>query len=440
MPRKQIPKRGISSMQDAKTSRIKKALFTARRASFLAGSLLLIFIGFPPWAWAEEISFDQALERFYKNNYDILINRYEIDKAYADYVGAKLRPNPTLSTNIIGLGYSRGYPRATDDTQFTVRIDQLLELGGKREYRTQAALATQQAVSLSHKDVIRNLLIGFYTVYYNLQLDRLNTGFATEELERFGRILDIAERRFNAGFLSYLDTEKIRLAKIDLENNLTNVQSQYRKDVENFDLLIGAENAIEPYPLTLRDEFSQFTEAELVETALKNRYDLFALEKQREAARQNISLAKALRIPDLSVGAEHDSFGTDANSRLGGGISIGLPIFNRAQGAILRSNAEFKQIEEQIKKTKRVILSDVRQALISYRTSAAIFETYRSRRASMEDLLSRSEAAFTLGGITVLDLLDTRRTYRDFISKYNQSLVQVLLNRELIKVYTGEVR
>ena len=58
----------------------------------------------------------------------------------------------------------------------------------------------------------------------------------------------------------------------------------------------------------------------------------------------------------------------------------------------------------------------------------------------MEGLLGKSETAFSLGGITVLDLLDTRKTYRDFITKYNQTLTQALLNQELIKVYTGEVK
>ena len=58
----------------------------------------------------------------------------------------------------------------------------------------------------------------------------------------------------------------------------------------------------------------------------------------------------------------------------------------------------------------------------------------------MQDLLKKSEEAFSLGGVTVLDLLDTRKTYRDFITKYNQALTQVVLNQELLKLYTGEVQ
>jgi len=82
----------------------------------------------------------------------------------------------------------------------------------------------------------------------------------------------------------------------------------------------------------------------------------------------------------------------------------------------------------------------VRQGLISYRASLAILGSYKERKASMEDLLNKSEAAFSLGGITVLDLLDTRKTYRDFVTKYNQNLIQTLLNQELLKVFTGEVK
>jgi outer membrane protein TolC len=239
--------------------------------------LMLVFFASAIPGKGEEITLDQALDFFYKNNYDILISRYEIDKTYAEYVGAKLRPNPILSANAQGVGHYKIYPQRTDETMITLRIDQLIETAGKREIRTNSALAAHEAIKLSYRDVIRNLLIG-------------------------------------------------------------------------------------------------------------------------------------------------------------------LPIFNRAQGEILKRNAEFKQIEEQILKVKRLVVTDVRQALIVYQSSLQIFNNYRGRKAAIEDLLNKSETAFSLGGITVLDLLDTRRTYRDFFTKYNQTYVQALLNDELLKVFTGEIR
>jgi outer membrane protein, heavy metal efflux system len=300
--------------------------------------LILIFFSFVPSALGEEITLDQALDIFYKNNYDILISRYEIDKTYAEYVGAKLRPNPVLSANAQGLSFYKVYPQRSDETQLTLRIDQLIETAGKREIRTHSALATHEAIKLSYRDTIRNLLIGFYTVFYNLQLDRLNIEFGRYELARFDRTLEIAERRYNAGFLTLLDFTKIKLSKIDLENNLTNFEGQYKKDLENFNYLLRSDRTFEPISLSLREIFPEYFADQLVDTALKNRYDLLALEKQREAARQNLNLAKALRVPDVSVGIEHDSYGMDGTSRIGGGFSMGIPVFNRAQGEILKRN------------------------------------------------------------------------------------------------------
>lgn len=391
-------------------------------------------------AGGEEISLEEALQLFYKNNYDILINRYEIDKAYGDYVGARLRPNPNVSYSATGLGVSQGIPQHSDDTIQYLQLDQLIFLGGKRELRTNSALATREAAILTHKDVIRTLIIGFYAVYYNMQLDRLNIEFGRYDLSRFDKIQEVAQRRFDAGFLSLIDYTKIKLARIDLENNLTNFDRQFRADLESFNFLLGSGNQLEPRKLTILESFSEYSENFLTEVALQNRYDLLSLQKQVEAAKYSMSLAQAMRIPDITVGGQYALYGTDNRSRVGAVVGLPIPVFNRNQGEILRRNAEYKQLEEQIKKVQRLIVSDIRQALNTYRASLKIFDAYRLRKREMDDLLNRSETAFSLGGITVLDMLDTRKTYRDFVTKYNQTLAQTLLNQELIKVYTGELR
>jgi cobalt-zinc-cadmium efflux system outer membrane protein len=406
---------------------------------FVVFLLFMMLFQVPITVHAEEVTLEEALTLFYKNNYDILISRYEIDKSYGDVIGARLIPNPSFSFSGIGI-QAKGGLRRSDDTQLTYGINQLIELGGKRRFRTETATAALEATKLSRQDTIRNLLIGFYAVFYNLQLDQLNIDFAQYDLERFDKIQEVAEKRFDAGFLSLIDFTKIKLARIDLENNLTSIGSQAKKDAENFSFLLGSETLLQPSKLTLQESYAEHTESNLVETALKNRTDLQALLKQSDAAKSSLSLAKAMRIPDVTLGAEYDTFGTDSRSRVGASVSFPLPLFNRNQGEIYRRNAEWSQIEEQIKKTKRQILSDIRQALNTYQASLKVFEAYQTRKTEMEDLRKKSEAAFSLGGVTVLDLLDTRKTYRDFITKYNQALTQVVLNQDLLKLYTGEMK
>ncbi|MBF0536836.1 MAG: TolC family protein [Nitrospirae bacterium] len=387
---------------------------------------------------ADKISLEQALRDFYQGNYDVLISRYEIDKAYADYIGARLLPNPSVSFNYTFSGL-RSFPRANDNTQTVTRVEQLIELGGKRQLRTSAALEGLDASRFSQKDTVRTLLIGFYTLFFSINADILNVELARSELTRFDRTMEIANMRFQAGFLSLVDYTKLKLARIDLENNLINLQSQMNNDVEQFSLLLGSVAPLTP-AIEVREDFTEYTEEDLLKNACQYRFDLLSIEKQLKASDINQRIAKAQAVPDITVGAELDTLGPRLNPGVGLGFSIPLPLFNRNQGEIARRQAEYNQLQVQRDKVKRLIVSDIRQAVNNYWTAKRIFDTYKGRKTDMEDLMSRSEKAFSLGGITILDLLDTERTYRDFMTKYNQAIVQGNLSRELLKVYTGEIK
>jgi outer membrane protein, heavy metal efflux system len=404
--------------------------------------IILIFIGVlffsaSAGALAEEVNLESALELFYKNNYDIIINRYEIDKARGDYVAARIVPNPNFSVNYTGL--RPGVHRA-DFTQLIYRLDQLIELGGKRSLRIQTANEMLEATRLAHKDTVRTLLIGFYANYYELLLYVLSFDLAREQLERFDKILAVAEKRHSAGFLSLIDYTKLKIARIDLENSLTTIDTQYKNDLAVFNLLLGGEGSYKPSKEQMGEGFPVFVENDLVDTAYDHRFDLLSLQKQFKSAEYAVKLAKAQRIPDITVGGEYGGYGRDLASGYGAGVGINIPIFYQNQGEILKRTAEYDQVKIQIERIKKQILVDIKQALNNYQSGTKIFDSYKTRKDEMEGLLNGSEKAFSLGGITVLELLDTHKTYREFITKYHQALIQATLNKDLIKVYTGEIK
>ena len=423
---------------------VKKALICKRflrafRGRFFLLALLPVaaLLLFALSSSAQEVSVDEALDLFLKNNWDVLINRYEIDKAQGDLIQARLFPNPNVSVNYTGMtsGGSR-----TDATQQTYRLDQLIELGGKRKYRIGTATEALEAVKLAHKDAIRSLLVGFYTTYYNLLLSQLNIDFQKEDLQKFDRVFQIAEKRHLAGFLTLIEYTKLKLARIDLENGLTATSNQLRNDIESFSLLLGGNIRIQPGQSQVTEEFPEYSENEVLERAYISRWDLLALERQSKSFDYSYRLAKAQRIPDITIGGEYEGFGKNLEPGRGLGVSLNIPIFARNQGEIARRSAEYSQIKLQIERTKRQIEVDVKHALNNYRSGLTIFDAYKTRKNEMLELLGRSEKAFSLGGITVLDLLDTQRTYRDFMTKYRQSLVQSALNQALIRVSTGEIK
>jgi cobalt-zinc-cadmium efflux system outer membrane protein len=392
------------------------------------------------WAQVGEITLEEALAFFYENNYNIIVNKYEVDKAYADYVSAKLRPNPNLSVNYNNLEMSQGRTNRGDNTQLTIRVDQLIETAGKKTLRTSAANEYLEAARIMHKDVIRNLLIGFYNFYYMINLDTLNLEFARDELARYDKLLQIADKRRNAGFLSDIDYTKLKLGRIEVENTAKNLEAQLNNSIDSFSVLLGSDSTRRPSGTKIQNSFPKYREEDLVTAAHENRYDLLSMQRQLKAADHYLSLAKASRIPDFSIGGEYDSIGNPAKTGVGAGISLNIPIFNRAQGEILKRTAEKKQIEIQITQLKRKIVSEVYQVLNNYNTSLKVFDSYSISKNELDALIGKSSQAFTLGGITVLELLDVQKTYKDFTTKYHQAFTQSMLNKELIKVYTGAMK
>ena len=153
-----------------------------------------------------------------------------------------------------------------------------------------------------------------------------------------------------------------------------------------------------------------------------------------------MALTKAMRIPDVIVGAEWEKFSPSYYQGLGLGISLPLPVFNRRQGEILRRGAEQQQLEAQMSKVKKQIITEIRLAMNNYATSFRTYDNYRIKKQEMDELLERTEKSFALGGITVLELLDTQKVYRDFQVKYHQTIAQCSLQRTLINVYTGTIK
>lgn len=405
---------------------------------------LLISLVFSPYwgsiAGAEEIDLKEALKLFYRNNYDILVNKYNVDKSYADFIGSKLYPNPSLLAGNIGHNFSTGYPSVNSNTQTTVRVEQLIELGGRRQLRINSAEESLGVAELFQKDKIRNLLAGFYDIWFSLLLERQQLDFVRNDLKQLDNILKIAEARFNAGTLSKIEHAKLRLFRLERVTALAHAESKYLNRQEDFSLLIGGDKKYNPMPASDISEASDaLAEDALIKEAMENRYDLLALQKQLKSADLNLAAARSYRIPDVTFGLQYDNFGGTADPYFGGGIAMTLPIFNRNEGLIGKRAAERGQVETLIEKTRRSVISEVRKALNNYMSAMNIEKSLVGRKNEIEDLLKRSSAAFGLGGINALDLLDAQRTHLEFHNKYLQSRAQTLLSHKILKISTGEI-
>ncbi|HSN04786.1 MAG TPA: TolC family protein, partial [Nitrospira sp.] len=144
---------------------------------------------------------------------------------------------------------------------------------------------------------------------------------------------------------------------------------------------------------------------------------------QREA---DLKLAKAYRVPDLTVGAGYAVQGPQGPDNPGQAqlnLSVPLPLFNRNQGGIMQAEVGVQTAEADLNKTLNQVENEVDVAYKNLMQSRRLVEAYLG--GVLDDArstLTIVERAYERGGATILDLLDAARTSRTIQQNYFEAL------------------
>ena len=371
------------------------------------------------------LSVSDALGLFISQNLDVLIAKYGIEYTKGQEVTARLFPNPFLSVGTLS-SYTQGRTLSNSGQLFT-QIAQSFELAGKRGYRIESAGFGTQSAEAAFEDAVRQLGFTVKDTYYRIQLAQRRLALAEDNRERFSRILAINTIRFNKGYIAEIDLIRIRLQMVDFHAQV--IQS-----------LQAAESARGELRQLLR--LSPKTELELTTelgfrridpdieklraTALDLRPDIRAKRFTFSQRESDLKLAKAYRIPDVTIGAGYaiqGARGPDNPGQIALNAGIPLPLFNRNQGGILQAEVSLQTVEADLDKTINLVENEVEVAYRNLLQSRRLVEAYFGE--VLEDARSTFaivERAYERGGATILDLLDAARTSRAIQQNYIEAL------------------
>jgi cobalt-zinc-cadmium efflux system outer membrane protein len=175
---------------------------------------------------------------------------------------------------------------------------------------------------------------------------------------------------------------------------------------------------------------------ELEASALQNRPDLQAAQKGIDAANSQYGLAKANGKQDVTVGGNYShTAGVNAATV---SMSVPLAIFDRNQGEIARTHSAISQAQEQQKAVRGQVLTDVRDAYEGLKSNERVVQFYRSGNLETSRRnLDISQYAYQRGAASLLDFLDTERSYRATQLGYRQALAAYLLSIEQLRQALG---
>jgi len=380
--------------------------------------LILTLLLLPGLCLAEggnSLSLHDAEALWREHSRELRLSQAAVSGAVADVQTAGQRPNPDVSLNLQAISPWSGYgdgPWKDKKMDNILRLDQLIERGGKRDLRIKGAEARLEAARFDSDETARQQLGALRHAYYNLLLAQEKQKLAAETAELYGKSAEAGKLRQKAGDIAPVDLSRLQIDKARADSDARQAQTEFEQAQVDLAYLIGRE--ADARQLRAADGWPALEEQALGQVPLEQRPDLEAARRRQAAAEADRDLARARKSRDLTLGVqyEHNMQNAPTNS-YGFGVSVPLFIWHEYEGEIARAEADFDVARLQYEQQQAQAQGQVAQA-----RNTLLSARERIRRlaggllADAERVARAAEFAYAKGAMGLIDLLDARRTLR----------------------------
>jgi cobalt-zinc-cadmium efflux system outer membrane protein len=243
--------------------------------------------------------------------------------------------------------------------------------------------------------------------------------------------------------LPFKELARLQSLQFNLENEKIDVLKNLTEKQGNLILLTG-DSLMRPIKPTVNissfDNLdpSALNIGQLLENGLANRYDLKISDVQIQTEQMNLSLQKAMRIPDMTLGANYDRVGGYIPNYNSLSMSFDLPFWNRNQGNIKISQNKIEENKILKNQKELEVRIDIEKAF------AQLVETDRLYKSSLQKFNENYDKLFdgiTLAyknhSISLLEFIDYYETYKNSKIGYFQLQNNRFEAIENLKLATG---
>lgn len=393
-----------------------------------------------------QLTLDQSVQILRARSLDVLIAEASVRSAEGAVGAAGYVPNPALN-----VGYGRtlgGYPTngscpGSSDTgcspdQWTVGInDQAAiedSLAGKRDLRLKVANRALAAARMSRNDALRTIEFQVKSAYAQVVQAQRGLTFAKEVQATNVKTLELFQTRMRSGAINEGDLARVETQKLEADQAVDAAVEQLRQARVALAFLLGVRGPVPDF--TVDDHALDYSvppqlqtpdEDRLLRLAFDHRPDLAAQGYQKASAEAAIALAKRLRFPDISIGAQYTQTGSSQYAiqppTISFTLSAPIPLFYQQQGEIKQAEANFDTQSLQQAKVTAQVVSDVGTAATAFANSRAMVERMEKQlRPAAERALQITRLQYDKGAATLMDFLDAQRTYIATNVEYLQDL------------------
>ncbi|WP_045227132.1 TolC family protein [Methyloterricola oryzae] len=378
-----------------------------------------------------DLALPQALALALLHSPDLKAYSWEARAQEAATLQASLMPNPTFGANAANFGNNsiRGF----DGDVVTVELSQLIELGGKRGKRTQAASLTRDLAEWDYEakriDVLAQVsraLVDVIVIQQRLEL-------AQQTLDLSEQVITAASARVLAGKSSPMEETKAKVVRSSVQIEMTRAQRELEAARHKLSANWGSSTPKFARVVGNLDDIQPLPSLDSLQQRLLDNPDLarWATEiTQRQAV---IEVEKSKAIPDVTATLGGSNYLMTNDYALVVGVSFPLPVFDRNQGGIKEAERRLTKAEEERRGTEVRITTALNAAYQNLDAAHVEIESLRENvLPGAQQAFDAAGTGYRLGKFSFMDVLDAQRAlfagkaqYLRALADYHQSVVDV---------------
>ena len=391
------------------------------------------------------IRLDSAEKQFLQKNLTLLASHYNLEVSRALIIQASLWNNPNFQfgQGVYNTASHKFFEFNGPNSIQSAQIQQLFLLAGKRNKQVKIAKTNAQIAEYAFFDLIRTLKAQLRTDFYSIYFLQQSAKVYDQEISSLGRIAKVYSEQVLKGNIAKKEEIRIRSQLFSLQNEYLALKIQILGFQSDLNLLLITINA-KYYPvvdstLVNQFDFKTISVDNLIDTAMTYRFDLKSSESSLLLSKQNLSLQKAIAIPDITMGLSYASNGSAAPNYFQVFAGFDLPFFNRNQGNIKANKFLVNQNEIQFNYQKQLVQNDVFKAYNNLLENQKVFKTFNPQFLKDYDLLIGEVLKnYSNKNLSLLEFLDFYDSYKQNILQANNLQLNRINTYQQINFVVGK--
>lgn len=380
----------------------------------------------------QRLSLEHALALAMSRSPNLAAYSWDIWSADAKRLQASLRPNPEFSVAVedfLGTGdYANGR-----QAQTTLRLSQLIELGGKRTARMDVASMLRGRADADYHLKRVHVLSDVAEKFIGVVADQQKLELARESVKLAAESLVAVGRRVQAGKASPMDESK---ARVELSRSrIFEEHAAHELTVSKRRLSATWGNTEPVFQMVSGDLFARnpIPSYESLAARVTNSPEITRWATEERLREAEVRLADSKRVPDIEVQGGVRRLEGPREQGFVMQLSVPLPLFHRNQG----DSADARAIREKTTAERAAVEIELRTVLY------ALYQELRHAVTQLDTLerdvlpetkrfLAFASGGFAQGKLSQIEMADARRTFvqvrEDYIhaaSVYHKNVLEI---------------